>query len=222
MSLLGKMRAALSRGASAILDAATDPKQEIEALMLELREHMRAATTELIEYKGTEKRLAARRDELTARVATTQARAETAVRAGQDDLAREALVEAQRLAAEAAQADRERAEMATYAAELLRGRREVERRLKELELRKGTLAQDLAVARGGSRAVAAQGAPGDALARAEEAIAKDAILAELDAELGDPLTSGDAAVEARFREKMKEAQAEVELAALKKKLGPRP
>jgi hypothetical protein len=50
-------------------------------------------------------------------------------------------------------------------------------------------------------------------------INEDAALAELDAELGDPLAAGDAATEARLRKKMAEAQAEDALAELKRKMG---
>jgi phage shock protein A len=220
MGLLARIRDTLRSRVNALIDSATDPLSQIENLLRELREHMKSATAELISYKATEKRLAQRHAELAASAADWRKRAEAAVLAGDDELAKKALLEERRVAADSAACDRERAEMASYAAELLRARRELDQRIKELDIKKGTLAQGLAAARSsGPGVLVAEGKPWDALARAEAQIDDQAALAEVDAMLGDPLAEGDALVEQKLREKMKEAQADDALAEMKKRMG---
>jgi hypothetical protein len=110
--------------------------------------------------------------------------------------------------------------MATYAHELLRARKDLDGRIKVLELKKGTSAGQLAVARAGgsSGPLAAEGGAWDALARAEAQIADADALAEVEAALA-PGAEADAATEQRFRERMKDAEADRALQALKAKLG---
>jgi phage shock protein A len=222
MGLIGRISNVLRQKTNALIDAAQDPARQVEHLIEECKEHMKSATQELIDYKATEKRLAQKVAELTAQEATWQERAQAAVRAGDDALAREALLEAHRVGDDRTRVELERREMGGYAAELLRGRRELVQRLTELEMRKGTLTQQLAAGKpGGSSALAAEGRAWDAMDRAEARIGEAAALAEVDAMLGDPLAEGDALVEARLRESMKRAQADDALAELKKKMAPK-
>ena len=221
MGLIGRISAVLGQKVNAVLDAARDPAAQVEALIRECHEHMKSATAELLSYKASEKRLAQRSDELAAQALTWHQRAEAAVLAGSDDLARTALSEERRVSDEHAEVEKERRELGAYAAELLRGRRDLAQRIKELELRKGTIANDLATVKAGGRSIlAAEGKAWDAMERAAARIDDDAALAEVDAMLGDPLAEGDAIVEARLREAMKAAQADAALAELKQKMKP--
>lgn len=220
MGVLSRIHEVLRTNLSSLIDRATDPAKQVELLIADIEEQKKAATAELIAFKATEKRLAQESAALAAKAADWQKRAEAAVLAGDDALAKEALVEKQRVLVQRAEVERDRGEQARYAAELLRGRRELEQALTSLKLRKGTLAQNLAAARaGGQTALSPSGPAFDALARAEEVIESDAALAEVDAMLGDPLAEGDAVVEAKLREQMKRAQADDALAELKKKMG---
>jgi phage shock protein A len=219
MGLIGRISAVLSQKVNAALDASRDPAAQVDALIRDCQEHMKSATTELLGYKASEKRLGQKSTELAAEALSWRQRAEAAVLAGDDELARRALVEEQRVSAEHAEVEKERRELGAYAAELLRGRRGLVQRLAELELRKGTIAQNLATARAGGRSIlSSEGGAWDALDRATARIDDDAALAEVDAMLGDPLAEGDALVEARLRESMKAAQAEAALAELKQKM----
>jgi phage shock protein A len=219
MGILGRITDVLKQKASSVLDAAQDPAAKVETLLRECQEHMKTATTELVGYKANEKRLGQRSIELAASALSWRQRAEAAVLAGDDALARQALVEEQRVSAEHARVERERREMGAYAAELLKARRELAQRLQDLELRRGTITQNLVAAKaGGSSVLSASGDAWDRLANAEARIDDQAALAEVDAMLGDPLDEGDALVEARLRESMKQAQADDALAALKKKM----
>lgn len=220
MGILQRLKDAVRASANALIDKAADPARKVDLLIGELEEQFKVATRELITYKATEKRLAAEAAALWARADEWQKRAEAAVLAGDDALAKEALVEKGRIVARRAQVERERAEQAEYAAALLRGRREVQNALTSLQLRKGTVAQNVAAARvGGDTVLETKGPAWDALARAEESIGQDAALAEVEALVADPLAEGDAAVEARLRERLKETRAEEALAELKKKMG---
>ncbi len=219
MGLLGRIADVLKQQANDLIDSGTSAQAQVEGLIRECKEHLISATAELLSYKATEKRLGQRSSELAGQALSWRQRAETAVRAGDDDLAREALREERRVSGEHAQVEKERREMGGYAAELLRGRRALAQRIQELELRRGTLANNLAAAKaGGASPLAAQGSAWDAMDRAEARIADDAALAEVDAMLGDPLADGDAVVEAKLRETMKQAQADQALIELKKKM----
>ena len=79
-----------------------------------------------------------------------------------------------------------------------------------------TLAQSLA---SDTSAVAARGPAWDALERADKLIGEDAALAELEAELGDPLAAGDRQVDADLKKKLADAQADQALADLKRRAG---
>jgi phage shock protein A len=219
MSILARIRGVLRDKANAAIDRLKDPAKQLDAMLLEMRDAMQAATAELVGYKATEKRMAQRAAELVDSAAAWRKRAEAAVIAGDDALARSALLEAERVRADAAQVARERAEMASYAKELLTARRELEQRIKSLELRKGTLAQEVASARrAGGGPLAAEGQAWDALARAEDRIALDDAMAEVDAAM-DPAAEADAETYARFRQHLREVQADQALAELKQKMG---
>src|SRR6185295_9206168 len=92
MGLLARIRDTLRSKANALINAATDPLSQIENLLRELREHMKSATAELA-----------------ASAAEWRKRAESAVLAGNDDLAKKALLKERHIAADAAACDRERA-----------------------------------------------------------------------------------------------------------------
>jgi phage shock protein A len=219
MGILGRIRGVVQQKLNGLLDGAQDPVARIEALIRECHEHMKGATAELVSYKATEKRLAQRAAELAGQALAWRQRAEAAVLAGDDGLARQALVEENKVSLEHGLVEKERREMGGYAAELLKGRRELATRLQELELRRGTLAQNLAASKAtGSSILSAQGDAWDRLANAEARIDDQAASAEVDSLLGDPLAEGDAAVEAKLRESMKLAQADDALAALKRKM----
>ena len=220
MGILGRITDVLRQKASSVLDAAQNPAAQVEALIRECHEHMKSATAELLSYKASEKLFGQKSAELAAQALSWRQRAEIAVLGGNDALAREALTEEKRVSSEHAQVEKERREMGAYAAELLRARRGLAQRLQELELRRGMIAQNLATAKAGGQSIlSAEGRAWDTLARAEARIDDDAALAEVDAMLGDPLADGDAVVEAKLRESMKQAVAEEALAELKKKMG---
>lgn len=206
----------LSRLAAALGDrlsrAIPEPSAEAEvtAAIAELKAHLAAATNELVAYKAHDKQATTEIERLTARAAELGSRAETAVRAGDDALARECLLEQQRTRATIASLEAERAQAAGHASKLLAARRELSARVTGLELKQRTLAMQVAAARQpGGGALAASGQAWDALERAEARIADAEATASLDAELG-----GHEA-DAKLAAGLAQARADVALAELK-------
>ena len=166
-------------------------------------------------YKTTAKQIGRDIETLDAKIASWQRRAMEAVKAGDDDLAKQALVEKKRCEVERQQLVRDRNEAASYAVELNDSRKQVEQRLRMLKLKKGTMAQHIAAARsegdpfGGSALF-------DKMARAEQAIEEQAVEAEISQMLGDDGDAGAAADQVRRSTDALEADAQ--LAALKAKM----
>jgi phage shock protein A len=200
---------------AAMSDPVAQSLAEVDKLLAELRALLAAGTAELVAYKAEAKRLETRAQELAAAALGWRQKAEKAVLAGDDELAKQALTEERRASEEHAQVLRERREADGKAARMLKQRREMTARLAILEAKKGTLAAGLAQTRGGgSSVVAAEGDAWDAFARVEDKIEDAAVLAELDGELEGP-GSADADLERRLQE----ARADKLLADLKVKMG---
>jgi phage shock protein A len=175
-----------------------------------MHEQILAARSEVVGCVAAEKQLKRRVDELDQEVEKWAARAELAVKGGDDALAREALLQRRRADADRDGAEAQRAEQRGTALELKAALQRMERKLQEFELRKGTLATRAEQVRagGGVEALGKQGAgPGvfDEFRRMEDRIAhiEDTREAqgELDAVLdkGGPGGLSPAEVEAKFR-----------------------
>jgi phage shock protein A len=185
----------------------------VAGTIAEIEEARRDATRELIAFKAGEKLMAARAGELEQEAGSWQRRAEEAVRAGDDELAREALVRRGWAIAELAQVQEDRREQARVAAELLRGRRELDARLAQLRLREGTVAAGLAAARGDAP-LAAEGPAWDRFADAERRIEDEAAEGELaEAEIDEAERA-----QHQLRELEKGIRADAALAELKRKM----
>ena len=192
----------------------SDTASEIERLILELEERAKEATQELVRYKANEKQLAAQAVAHETRAAEWEKKAMTAVQAGDDDLAKKALVERDRERLEAQKVNRDRQEMAHYAGGLLKARRDFQRKLAGLQLKKGTLAAQLAVARSGGEDPLRGGKAFEELARLEDKMEDQAALAELD----ELILKEQGVDELRLKEQMKRAAVEDDLKALKDKM----
>jgi phage shock protein A len=139
MGILDRISTLLKSNLNAAIDAMTDPGREIEQLILEMETQTRRAREEVTRTLAVEKRCKQRLDELGRSVDEWQARAQRAVQAGDDTLAREALVRQQEISGERAEAERTFAEQKAYVDQLTQALRALEQRLKEVKLRKETL-----------------------------------------------------------------------------------
>jgi phage shock protein A len=197
MGIFSRMKRAIKSKANAAIDKAIDPQKEIDMAILELENQQRAAIKELISYKATAKQLEQDIAKLEERAANWERRAMAAVKKGDDALAKECLEQKKKAEIEAGKVRRDRDEAQGYAIELNRSRKTAETKLKILKLKKGTMATQIAAARSGTGNVFGQSdAAFDKLARAEEKIDDDALMAEVNASLdGEDL---EADIEARL------------------------
>jgi phage shock protein A len=158
---------------NALLDKAEDPRKSVDLLIEEMREQIRRGRQEVVSAIAAEKRLRTKVDELDAQIDKWQRRAELAVKAGDENLAREALLFKKRLVEERDRAEALRAEQRAQALQLKDDLERADGKLKELDAKKGTIVARYKQARagGGAEALGAAGegpTPFDELRRMEE------------------------------------------------------
>ena len=95
MGIFSKIKKGVSSKANAALDKAIDPAKELEMAIMELEEGRKKALAELVTYKATAKNMERDLEKHRAKVAEWERRAMLAVRAGDDSLARQALIRKQ-------------------------------------------------------------------------------------------------------------------------------
>jgi len=182
MGIFGRIKSGISSKANAALDKAIDPEKEVEMAILELEEGKKKALAELISYKATAKQLQNDVEKFRAKAAEWEKRAMTAVRSGDDEMARTALKEKKAAEVEAVKIERDMHEAASYAIQLNKSRKEFETKLQILKMRKGTLATQLAAARSaGGDAFGNDSSVWDRFQAAEDRIDAEAIETEVDA-----------------------------------------
>ncbi|MDI1479779.1 PspA/IM30 family protein [Polyangium sp. y55x31] len=238
MGIFDRMGKVISSNVNALLDKAEDPKKSVDLIVEEMKDQIRAARKELVEAVAAEKVLRKKVDEIDAETGKWERRAELALKAGDESLAREALVQKKRIIAERDRAEALRAEQRAAALNMKRELERMEQKQQELEARKGTIASQLqqAKAGGGAEGLGARGgSTGGAFAefrRMEDKI--EGKVAEVAAarELDDALRSGgmsDMELESKFAQlegggsiskdgKPSNPEIDDELAALKKKI----
>ncbi len=184
MGIFSKIKNGISSKANAALDKAIDPEKELDMAIMELEEGRKKALQELISYKATAKQMDADVEKQKAKAAEWEKRAILAVKAGDDEAAKEALKQKRACEAEAAKIDRDKHEAASYAIQLNKSRKEFETKLQILKLRKGTLATQIAAARSaGGDAFGNDSSVWDKFKAAEDRIDQEAIESEVDASM---------------------------------------
>jgi len=182
MGIFSKIKNGISSKANSALDKAIDPEKELDMAILELEAGRKKAMAELLSYKTTAKQLDQDVEKYKAKAAEWEKRAMTALKAGDEDLARQALKEKKAAEAEAVKIERDKHEAASYAIQLNKSRKEFETKLQMLKLRKGTLATQIAAGRSaGGDAFGNDSSVWDKFQRAEERIDAEAIETEVDA-----------------------------------------
>lgn len=181
MGILSRLKGTLTQKANAAIDRATDPAKEIDLAIAELEEQRQKALAELISYKANAKQMDNDLERHRKKASEWEARAMSAIKAGDDELAKQALREKKASEAEIEKISRDRNEAAGYAAQLNKSRKEFETKLQMFKLRKGTLATQLAAARSaGGDAFGNDPSVWDRFAAAEDKIDRTAIESEVD------------------------------------------
>lgn len=174
MGIFDRMGRVISSNVHALLDKVEDPKKSVDLLVSEMKEQIKRARDEVVAALAAEKQLKKRVEELDAEAERWTRRAELALTSNDESLAREALVQKQRIVAERDRAEAMRAEQRGAALQMKRELERMEQRQKELEARKGTIAVRAAQAKegGGPTALGAKGGASafDEFRRMEEKI----------------------------------------------------
>lgn len=212
MSLLERLRRLIASNVNALFDSLTDPGAQIDELIGNMEDAARDARSKVKDALVEDKRAEKHRDAIDRSIAEWTARAERAVKAGDDHLAREALSRRTELEAELATIDGDRSKARVELDEMTRALRELDAKLQIVKSRKETLKEVMRVRARGD----------DAAARFDRFVtdvdAKEAEV-ELGRELGDT-ENNQATTEVRQKIEKLETDREVtdRLAALKEKM----
>ena len=217
MGILGRLSTLIKSNVNDVIDGMQDPAKEIDQMVRDMEDSARQARTEVAQCMGEEKRLQKRVEAIDAEIKTWTDRAESAVRVGDDNLAKEALRRRSEKEAERAETQKSLQEQGVYVDQLATAHKALEARVKDVKLRQGTLREKARAAKGVSP-LSGKTSAFDDFDRMSSKI--DSVEAE--AGLADEL-EGRSAASVAAEKKLKELEAgssvDDALAALKKKLG---
>lgn len=221
MAIFDRFNRVLKSNLNSLVDRAEDPGKLLDQTVIDMESELKRARQDLVTQLGTAKRLEKKVLEAQEEVTGWENKAVLALKAGDEDLAREALKMKQK-AKQGVDNLRRQADNASAAATQLQTTLEtIEKKIEDLKARKATLAAQVRRARESSSDTGGQRFGGGTLDELEHLSGRiDQLEAEVEAAdvLEDPHR---ASVEARFRELEKKSGGGVvedELAALKKRL----
>jgi phage shock protein A len=159
MGIFDRMGKLIQSNVNALLDKADDPRKTVDSLIEEMRDQIRAGRREVVSALAAEKQLRKKVLELDEQLDKWQRRAELAVKAGDDALAREGLLHKKHLGQERDRQEALRAEQAASALKMKDQLEAAQAKLQELESKKGTIVARYEQARagGGAEALGAKG-----------------------------------------------------------------
>jgi phage shock protein A len=198
MGIFDRFSKVVSSNMNALLDKAEDPRKSVDLLIDEMRDQIRRGRQEVVAAVAAQKQLEAKVHQIDEQVEKWQRRAELAVKAGDENLAREALLFKRRLVEERDRAEALRAEQRAQALQLKDDLERADAKLKELDAQKGTIVARYEQSRagGGAESLGAKGTGPtafDELRRMEEkmgrAESEASAMAEARRELEKPLGS---------------------------------
>jgi phage shock protein A len=216
MGILGRVSTLIKSNVNDLIDGMQDPGKEIDQMVRDMEDSAREARGEVARCMAEEKRLQKRIETLGSEAQSWEDRAAAAVRASDDGLAREALARKGGIEAERGETKKALQEQAVYVEQLTAGLKALEARVRDVQLRQGTLRER---ARASKRGVGLGGAT-SAFADFER-MSNRIEAVEAEATLGDEL-AGRSAAAAETDRKLAAlgASSDVDdaLAELKKKL----
>jgi phage shock protein A len=205
MGIFDRMGKVISSNVNALLDKAEDPKKSLDLIVEEMKDQIRAAKKELVDAVAAEKVLRKKVDELDAETEKWERRAELALKADDEKLAREALVQKKRVIGERDRAEAMRAEQRSTVLNMKSELDRMEAKLDELQAKKGTLAAQLKQAKAGGGVESLGAKPGGGafaeFRRMEEQIEDQVAHVSAAREVDDALQGGGlsaAELEAKF------------------------
>jgi phage shock protein A len=159
MSIFDRMGRVISSNLNSLLDKADDPGKNLDLMLSEMKDQIRQAQREVVTSFASEKQLRAKVEELDAQADKWARRAELAIKAQDDDLAREALVQKKRVVGERDKAEALLAEARGRTIRMKQELKRMEAKHQELDARKGTLKAQIEQSRagGGAEGLGAKG-----------------------------------------------------------------
>jgi phage shock protein A len=139
MGILNRISTLLKSNLNAAIDKVSDPGKQIDQMVLEMESEARKAREEVRQCLAAEKRTKQQVEALARDADQWEKRAERALTAGDEGLAREALVRKAEIDGQRAEAERTLTEQAQYADQLTQALKALDQRVKEVKLRKETL-----------------------------------------------------------------------------------
>jgi phage shock protein A len=216
--LFARMRRAISSTVDGAMDSVTDPGQELALMLDDLGEEIKRAEADLKQAVVERKMLERKIDESVKKEQGWGARAEQAIKLGDEALARAALERKIEVAQERKELELALAEQTRLADDMREHIAASKKKLKALNLRRGTLMAQARAAKQGHQSAAAVGmAQTSRIDAIEGKIAALEAMNEVHAE-----TSGaeveEARIDAELRKLEGSTELDLELAALKAKL----
>ena len=217
MGILGRLSTLIKSNVNDAIDGMQDPAKEIDQLVRDMEDSARQARTEVAQCMGEEKRLGKRVEGLDGEIKTWTDRAESAVRAGDDTLAKEALRRRGEKEGERAETQKALQEQSVYVDQLATALKALETRVKDVKLRQGTLREKARAAKGVSPLSGKTTAFDDF-----ERMSSKVDTVEAEAGLAEELegrSAASVAAERKLDALAADSSVDDALAALKKKLG---
>jgi len=149
MSILSRLSTLIKSNVNDLIDGMQDPGKEIDQMVRDMEESARDARREVAQCMGEETRLRKRIEVMTGESRTWEERAAAAVRAGDDGLAREALARKAATDTERAEVEKSLREQGAYVEQLTAGLKALEQRVRDVQLRQGTLREKARAAKRG-------------------------------------------------------------------------
>jgi phage shock protein A len=217
MGILGRLSSLIKSNVNDAIDSMQDPAKGIDQMVRDMEESARQARTEVAQCIAGEKRLGKRVADLEGEAADWGKRAEMAVRAGDDELAKEALRRKGEKEAERAETQKALQEQGVYADQLTQALKALDARLADIKLRQGTLRAKARNNKTGSP-LSGKSSAFDDFDRMAGKIDTVEAEAGLDEELGGR-SAESAAAERKLNAMASQSSVDDALAELKKKLG---
>jgi phage shock protein A len=221
MGILDRLGRVIKSNVNSVIDGAEDPEKMVKQTIQEMEESIRQGRKEVVTAMANEKMVAKKQEESLRKAKDWEGKAMMALKAGDEELAREALKRKKKAEAESAEFEGQRRESASFVDDL-RGRLEIaEKKLEELRNSQSMITSRVKAARKSPEGNAGTG-KSTAMDRFDNLASRiEAMEAEVEAAsvLDDRPTESE--LERRFARLANEPKGddlEDELAALKQKL----
>jgi phage shock protein A len=219
MGVLGRMSTFIKSNVNDLISRMTDPGKEVDLLIDEMEEAAKKARLEVKTCMAEEKRLETLVGKQRAEAADWEQKAMKAVQAGDDALAKQALLRKAESEAKASESEKALGEQKGYVEQLLTSLKALDARVVEVKARRGTLKQQARAAKGGQADKVSTGTSAFSdFERMSERIDQMEAEAEVDREMATR-DGRDPDAERKLRELEHKSSVEDALAELKKKLG---